>query len=146
MREAHSEMAAAVETGAEGSLFLGTEAFALSKGGLESLGCIRRLSCLMTKEEEDAWLAFAEGLRLEPPRLSFIAPTPEDNSGSPLVARSPMADEDAFAPFAPAVLSQAAQFLHDALSKGGSVYVHCSQGVSRNATVVRGLPTYDAES
>jgi len=132
----------------DGKLFLGTEAFALSKDGLLSLGITHRLSCLMTKDEETAWLAFAAGAIPTPPALTFTAgeegPVLEPEGlteslrygGSIVFGRSPMADEDAFAPYARELLSSAARFLDDALKAGGNVYVHCSQGVSRSPTVV----------
>ena len=47
-----------------------------------------------------------------------------------------MADEDSFGPFAKDLLPPAAAFVRAALAAGGTVYVHCSQGVSRSATAV----------
>jgi predicted protein tyrosine phosphatase len=126
-----------------GKLYLGTEAFAFSEGGLASLGITHRLSCLMTREEEVEWLAYAaEGTdTLAPPQLAFSvmhADATDDSNDTPatILARCPMADEDAFAPFAPELLANAAKFLDDALRAGGTVYVHCSHGVSRSPTAV----------
>lgn len=130
-------------------LFLGTEAFAMSEGGLARLGVTHRLSCLMTKEEEAEWMRYAGSLydkevgvaSIPPPILAPVLSTTGsacDESSQSLIGRFPMADEDAFGPFAEPLLESGAAFIHEAMSKSASitVYVHCSQGVSRSATMV----------
>ena len=121
--------------GAEpGSLFLGTEVFALRDGALAGLGVTHRLSCLMSPVEERQWMAYAAAATRDAPDLATFVT--EADTGPVQVARCPMADEDAFRPFALARLQRGAAFIDAALSSGGRVYVHCTHGVSRSPAVV----------
>jgi len=116
-------------------LYLGTEAFQRTVE-FSALEVSHRLSCLMSSEEEASWMAFAGGAAgTREPDLVFT--TSCDESGV-VVARCPMADEDAFSStdIAVPMLEKGAAFINEALHSGGVVYVHCSQGVSRSPTVV----------
>ena len=117
-----------------GVLYLGTEAF-LRTDEFTALGVSHRLSCLMSSEEEASWMAYAGKVSTRKPELAFTSA--HDESGV-MVARCPMADEDAFSSTDVAVpmLDMGAAFIDEALQSGGVVYVHCSQGVSRSPTVV----------
>ena len=117
-----------------GVLYLGTEAF-LRTDEFTALGVSHRLSCLMSSEEEASWMAYAGKVSTRKPELAFTSA--HDESGV-MVARCPMADEDAFSSTDVAVpmLDMGAAFIDEALQSGGVVYVHCSQGVSRSPTMV----------
>jgi hypothetical protein len=128
-----------------GELHLGTENVAVSASGLQELAITHRLSCLMTKEQEVAWMAFASGESDTFDRAEFSTTRGSGNGTSsgtaavqaPVeVALCPMADEDAFMPFAADLLEPAAAFMQRAVSTGGRVYVHCTHGVSRSPTAV----------
>ena len=119
----------------KGALYLGTEAYQRT-AEFAALGVTHRLSCLMSSQEEAEWMAYAGGAAgATPPKLAFS--TSQDASGI-MVARSPMADEDAFSSTDAALLmlNEGAAFIDAALQSGGVVYVHCSQGVSRSPTMV----------
>ena len=78
------------------ALFLGTKGFADRPGNLANLGITHRLSCLLTKDEEHAWEAFANNKTdAACPPLAYIALDGDDDDRVQ-VARCPMVDEPLF--------------------------------------------------
>ena len=78
------------------ALFLGTKGFADRPGNLSTLRITHRLSCLLTKDEEHAWEAFANKTGAPCPPLAYIALDGDGDDGRVQVARCPMVDEPLF--------------------------------------------------
>eukprot|EP00615_Pteridomonas_danica_P013328 CAMPEP_0114348394 /NCGR_PEP_ID=MMETSP0101-20121206/14662_1 /TAXON_ID=38822 ORGANISM="Pteridomonas danica, Strain PT" /NCGR_SAMPLE_ID=MMETSP0101 /ASSEMBLY_ACC=CAM_ASM_000211 /LENGTH=130 /DNA_ID=CAMNT_0001486271 /DNA_START=88 /DNA_END=481 /DNA_ORIENTATION=- len=108
-------------------LFLGTEVYAESKSGLKDIGVTHRLSCLMSKEEENQWITYATFDHTKAdesevpilPNLQFIIAPP--NEQGIIVARSPMADEDLFGPFAKEFLDKGASFINEVIQSSDKI-------------------------